>query len=81
MMGWQKNDKMALKWHKWHGMNEMTSEWQYIVNMNYDWWNDTWMAERHLSEGMTIKWQDDIQMVDRMVEWHSNDGMTNEWGF
>ena len=49
--------------------------------MNYGWWNDTWMAEWHSSEGMTFKWQDDIQMVDRTIEWHSNDGMTHKWGF
>ena len=39
------------------------------------------MAEWHLIEGMTFKWQDDIQMVGGMVEWHLNDGMTPEWCF
>ena len=46
-----------------HGMNGMTSEWQYIVNMNYDWWNDTRMVEWHLNDG-------------KISEWARNEGMT-----
>ena len=53
----------------------MTSKWQYISNMNYDWWNEPRMVEWNSNYGVTFKWWNDIQMM----EWHSNDGMTFKW--
>ena len=58
-----------------HWMNEMTSKWQYISNMNYDWWNEPRMVEWNSNYGVTFKWWNDIQMM----EWHSNDETILKW--
>ena len=91
---WQSNDKMTFKWliewlndiqmMEWQ-MNEVfRSKWTRNDGMTMKWWNEiqmTWMTfgwmKLHPNDRMTFKWQNDNQMT----EWHSNDGMTHEWGF
>ena len=78
-----------------HGMNEMTAEWQYISNMNYDWWNDIQMVEWHPNDGINTEWARNAGMTSdcyyifrmtfawrndiQMMEWHPNDGTMSKW--
>ena len=53
---------------------QMTMGWmEWSPNDQY-YYHELWLMEWHSNDGMTFKWQNDIQMT----EWHSNDGMIHE---
>ena len=74
MIKWHSNEINDMGWMKSHPNDSILSTWTMVDGMTLEWQNDIRVKN-------TFKWQDDIQMVDGMVEWHSNDGMTPEWCF